>query len=433
MTGNVGKLALDIGFRWLVPIQILTALSTDYFYLFDHQISGLITGGVMLALQGTSTYNKVALWRTLPVTQKEIGRARWWQMTGLPGVGIVLVMGASLVLYAVRTAMGWSHIPARADAAGILLGLLLQFFYPVFLTVFSLAINFARTGRSPFAYAATVLIWAPWFLLLPNVVALPAQDRFLLLGLVGVATALILYVTAAHWPLPVTQPVQLELGRNDDRTGISVAAGQGGWLLLCGMALVRVALVLVPIMALYIAAILALNLRHIVPMQMQLFIPFIVISQITRFNGTALRLLRALPGSALALTAYLFLLPQALLAALTAIYSMLLAPWLTESAPQIDIVALSAALFTGALALPAALAVSQAAMGLILVASMALVALIQYGWDYLPSPWHDERLLIGMTLLAVGAGFCWMQAQVRRGSRIYRFQPFVTPSWRGRD
>lgn len=433
MTGSVRKLALDFGFRWLVPFQFLVALTSDYFYLFDHQLSGLMTGGVILALQGTGTYNRIALWRTLPVTRREIGQARWWQMTGLPGLGIALVMCASLALHAVMSAMGWTHLPIRANAEGIARGLLLQFFYPVFLTVFSLTINFARASRSPFAYAATVLVWAPWLLLFPNVTPLPAQDRFLLLGLIGVATAVILYVAARHWPLPVTQPVQVELGQGDDRARTSAPAGHGGWTLLSGMALANIAIVLVPIMALYVIAILALNLRHIVLTQMQMFIPFIVISQITRFNGTAMRVLRALPGSASALSVYLFFLPLALLAAIAVLYSLILEPWLTGNAPQFDIVTVSAVLFISALVLPAALAVSQTALGLILGASMVLMVLIPFGWQYVPPPWNDARLLAGLTLLMIGAGFCWTHAQVSRGVRIYSFQPFMPARWRGKD
>jgi hypothetical protein len=434
MTANVRKLALDFGFRWLVPFQILVALTSDYFYLFDHQFSGLMTGGVMLALQGTGTYNRIALWRTLPVTRRDIGQARWWQMTGLPGLGIVLVMSAALSLHGLMSAMGWTHLPIRVNAEDISRGLLLQFFYPVFLTIFSLAINFARASRSPFAYAATVLVWAPWLLLFPNVTPhLPAQDRFLLLGLIGVATAAILYATARHWPLPVIQSVQVELGHRDDRTRTSAPAGHGGWMFLCGMALANIAIVLVPIMALYIAAILALNLRHIVLTQMQIFIPFIVISQITRFNGTAMRVLRALPGSASALSVYLFFLPLALLAAIAVLNPLVLEPWLTGDAPQFDIVTVSAVLFISAWVLPAALAVSQTALGLILGTAMVLMVLVPFGWQYVPPPWSDARLLAGLTLLMIGAGFCWMHAQVSRGVRIYRFQPFMPARWRGKD
>jgi hypothetical protein len=434
MTANVRNLAFDLGFRWMIPFLILLALASDYLYLSENQLSTAMNGGLMFALLGNGARGKIALWCTLPVTDREIGRARWWQTTGLPGIGIVVAMGAALALHAMMSAMGWTHLPIRVDAGGTSRGLLLQFFYPVFLTVFSLAINFARASRSPSAYAATVLVWAPWLLLFPNVtLLLPAQDRFLLLGLIGVATAVILYATARHWPLPATQPVQLDLGGSGNRANLRARAGQGGWMLLCGMELVRPLLVLVPIMALYIAAILVLNLRHIVPVQMQMFIPFIVISQITRFNGTAMRVLRALPGSAVALSAYLFLLPLALLAAIAVPYSLVLEPWLTGDAPQFDIVTLSAVLFISALALPAALAVSQTAMSLILVASMVLMVLIPFGWQYVPSPWNDEWLFAGLTLMMIGIGFFWMRAQISRGTRVYRLQPFVAARWRGRD
>ena len=30
-------------------------------------------------------------------------------------------------------------------------------------------------------------------------------------------------------------------------------------------------------------------------------------------------------------------------------------------------------------------------------------------------------------------GFFWMHARISRGMRVYRFQPFVAPRWRGND
>lgn len=433
MSNDVRKLALDFAFRWMVPLQILAALIADYVYLFDYQTSGLMAGGVILALQGSSTNNKVALWRTLPVTRRDVGHARWWQMTGLPGLGIVAIMATALAVHGLMIAMGWDRLPMRFGAMDLLCGLLLQFFYPVFLTLFALAILVARTSRSPFAYAGVVAVWTPWLLLLPQSIPLPAQDRYLLLGLIGVGLAVILYATAARWPQPVTQPVQLDLGRDRNRAGISAPAGHGGWGPLCGIALARVALVLIPVVILYVTAIVALNLRNIVPLQMQLFTSLIVITQISQFNGTALRALRVLPGSALALTGYLVLLPLAMLAATALGYSLLLAPWLTGSAPQVDIVALSAVLFAGALALPAALAVSQTAMSLIVLLSMMVTALIQFGWSYVPQPWNDLRLLAGLTAIAIGTGFLWMHAQISRGVRVYRLQPLIPAHWRGND
>jgi hypothetical protein len=432
MTGNVRKLAFDLGFLGLLPFLILVALSSDYLYLSDNQLSIAMNGGFMFALLGNSSRGKTALWRTLPVTDREIGRARWWQAIGLPGIGIVVTMGAGLALNALITAAGWAHLPPPPGAGDILRALLVQFFYPVFFTVASLATIFARTRRSPFAYLAAVAVWAPWLLVLTHTVPMPAQDRLLLLGPIGVLTAIILYATAPSWPQPPAQPLQLDLG-GGNRVSTSRRPGQNGWASLCGMALIRPVLALAAVMAFWVAAVLALNLRDMVDILVYQFIPFAVIQLMARFNAGVLRLLRPLPGSAVQLTAYLFLLPLALLAAASASVSLLVMPWLTGEAPQLDVVALAAALLVSAPVLPAALGLRQMAMGLVVSLTMVLVPLIRFGWHYVPPPWQNENLLLAATAAMILAGFFWMHIRISRSTSVYRFQPFVEPRWRGND
>jgi hypothetical protein len=433
MTANVRKLALDFSFPWLVPVQILIALTVDLGFLQRPDLGSAMTSGVMLALQGTATNSKVALWRTLPLTHGEVGRARWWQMIGLPGIAIIVLMGAALVLHALLIAGGSVRQPVRPGAAVILLCLLVQFFYPVFLTLFGLAVTFARITRSAIAYAALVGVWAPWLLLLANVTpGLSAGTRMLALGLVGTVAAAILYVTAPLWPQPVTQPMQLEFGGDGaGRSGRAKRAGQRGWAALCGMALLRPALMTGAILFIWTAMVLALKLDGSIVLQLRYFIPFIVILQITQFNAAVLRALRILPGSTVSLTAFLFLLPLTFVALLICCVSLILGPLLTGAAPRIDMVALSAALVSSALALPAALGMRQAAIGLVVMLPMALFPLIVLGWDLVPPPWHDGRLLGAITAAVGSAGFLWMHVQIGRGTRVYRLQPFVPASWRG--
>lgn len=432
MTRNVRKLALDLGLAWLLPIQVLTALVVDFTYLQQPELGSAMTVGVMLSLQATTTSSKVALWRTLPATRREIGQARWWQMTGLAGVGIIAMMGAALALHALMTAMGWNHQPVRSDAMAIVRCLLLQFFYPVFLTLFWLAMTFARTTRAPFAYAALIAVWTPWLLLFPHAVAdLSIETRTLALGLAGLVLAAVLYATAPDWPEPVTQPMQMDIGSSHNRATKSHRAERDGWLALCGIALLRPALMALAILTLYIGAIVALKLGRAVLLQLRLFIPLIVTLQIIQFNATALRVLRALPGSTLRLTAYLFLPALAVVAMAICLFSLILAPWLMGDAPRIDLVALSAFLIATALVLPAALPLRQAGMALVLMLSMVLVPLIEFGWNFVPPSWADKALLAGLTALVICAGFSWMYMQVSRGTRVYRLQPFVSLRWRG--
>lgn len=435
MTANVRKLALDPGPAWVLPVQILAVLLFDYAYLQESGSSGIfLTGGVMLSLQASFALPKVALWRTLPVTTREIGQARWWQMIGLPGLAIIVLMAIAMALHAGAVALGWAH---HADAPGVraLLACLLgQFFYPVFVTVFMLALNQARISRSPLAVAGVIAIWIPVVVFVRQLsLGLPLQDGALALGLVALVVAVVLYFTAPRWPLPVVQPMQMDLGGGKAHAPASGRGGQGGWLSLCLMALSRTGMMVAGVLALQSATFFMLHITGSADFQLLQFVPFIVIWQMTLFNAQSLRLLRALPGSSLQLAAYLFFLPLLVVAVTVCAISWLLLPLLTQTEPKMDMVALAIILLVSAMTLPAALSLRQTAMGLILSLTLILVPVMRLSWHTVPAPWRDERLLIGVSIAAMALGFFWMHARISRGMRAYRFQPFVAPRWRGND
>ena len=198
-----------------------------------------------------------------------------------------------------------------------------QFFYPVLLAIFMLVSTFARSARSPLAVAAMVLVGSMYLASFSSPHLLPylsLQTHALWFWLASLLTAAILYVTAPKWPQPVIQPLQLDIGGNNSRAVMSDRAGQGGWTALCGIALLRPALMLAMLLVLWISMTLALKLDRIFVLQLRSFIPLVVILQATQLNATALRMLRALPGSTLRLTAYLFLLPLALVAVAVCVF-----------------------------------------------------------------------------------------------------------------
>jgi hypothetical protein len=434
MTANVRKLALDPGPAWVLPIQILAVLLFDYSYLSAPNSSIFLTGGVMLSLQTSFALPKVALWRTLPVTEREIGQARWWQMIGLPGLGVIIVMALALVLHAMTVALGWTPDVAAPGALALLTCLLGQFFYPVFMTLFMLAINQARITRSPLTIAGVIAVLIPVIAFLWQVThGLPLQEATLGLGLIALPVAAVLYYTASHWPAPVTQAMQMDLSRGEAAAPASGRSGQGGWLSLCLMALSRTGLMVAGVLTLQSLALVMLHISDSADFQLLQFVPFIVIWQTTLFNAQSLRLLRALPGSSLRLTAYLFLLPLALLALAVCAVSWLLLPLLTQTEPAMDMVALAIILMVAAVLLPAALSLRQTAMGLILSLSLIIVPVMRLSWHYVPAPWHDERLLAVLSIATMALGFFWMQARISRGMGVYRFQPFIAPRWRGND
>jgi hypothetical protein len=343
-------------------------------------------------------------------------------------------MAVALALHGTAAALGWTHHAATPGAPALLACLLGQFFYPVFMAVFMLAINQARITRSPLAIAGVAAVWIPVLAVFQHAsLGLSLQDSVLGLGLAALPVAAILYFTAPHWPLPVVQPMQMDLGRSEAHAPASGQSGQGGWLSLCVMALNRTGLILVGVLALQSLAILMLHMTDGASFQILQFVPFIVIWQMTLFNAQSLRLLRALPGSSLQLAAYLFFLPLALLAATVCAVSWLLLPLLTQTAPDLDLAAPAIILLVAALLLPAALSLRQTTMGMILSLTLILVPVMRLAWNYVPSPWQDERLLMGLSIVAMVLGFFWMHARVSRGMRVYRFQPFIAPRWRGND
>ena len=195
----------------------------------------------------------------------------------------------------------------------------------------------------------------------------------------------------------------------------------------------RCGLMLAGVLALQSLVILMLHMTEDVGFQLLQFVPFIVIWQMTLFNAQSLRLLRALPGSSLRLAAYLFFLPLAVLAAAVCTISWILLPLLTQTEPEMDVVAPAIILFVSALVLPAALSLRQTAMGAVLSLTLVLVPVMRLAWNDLPPRWQDQRLLIGLSIAAMVLGFFWMHARISRGMRVYRFQPFVAPRWRGND
>jgi hypothetical protein len=434
MTGNIRRLALDFGYPWFWPLAIAMALVSDYDFLRSPGYAGAFSGGLMLALQGTFSAPKIRLWRTLPVTDADIGHARWWQMIGIPALAIIVTMMAAIALNRLVGPERWSrHLQAATMLLGGLMG---QFFYPVLMTVFTLAMGFARAVRSPLAILAVILIGLIYVASIELPILLPPRSQVmhaLGLGLVSLVSAAVLYVTAPRWPQPVTQPMQFDLGGGSARTSTAGHAGQDGWAALYGMAVLRPVPIVASITALWVGLTLALKLDGGFILQLRFVISLMVILQISLFNATALRVLRALPGSALALTAYLFLPTLALVAAVNGGFPLIVEPWLTGAAPRISIVALSAMLVATALVLPAMIAVRQSLMSLVLIAGMTVMALIQFGWDYVPPPWRDERLLVVLTALAIGAGFLWMKELISRGTHVYRLQPFAPARWRGAD
>ncbi|HKX65352.1 MAG TPA: hypothetical protein VJM78_08575, partial [Rhizomicrobium sp.] len=195
---RVRRLVLDIGPLQGTYLLIQSAISLFLDFLWvGHSLAGLmLMPGLLLGISGSMIAAKVPLWHMLPVTARDIDRARWWHGVGGPA----LLLGFFLAIpVLVQLAMGRGHPPW--SAIGLSLGG--QFAVCIVLALVSIAIPLARRK------------WGRWgvliiFPLIPVYfrIGIPGHDdpRSVLIVVIPIAilAAAALYLTAGRWPLPLT-------------------------------------------------------------------------------------------------------------------------------------------------------------------------------------------------------------------------------------
>ena len=109
---SVRRLVLDISplMAGYLLFQAALGLFLDFIWVRHPFGNPMLLPGVLLALNGSMIAPKVPLWRTLPVTARDIDRARWWHSVGVPASVMALLLAVSVLIL---TAAGRPHADWR--------------------------------------------------------------------------------------------------------------------------------------------------------------------------------------------------------------------------------------------------------------------------------------------------------------------------------
>ncbi|HKQ11727.1 MAG TPA: hypothetical protein VJS85_11095 [Rhizomicrobium sp.] len=409
---RVRRLVLDIG-----PLQgtyllflIALCLFMDYDWVGYSYVSPALVPGLLLSFMGGSAAIKVPLWRVLPVSARDIDRARWWQGVGGPGL-LLTAMLAVVVL--VLSAKGGRQVSWRD--LGLELGGQFAVCVVMALAWMMLPLLHRKWGRwsSLVVFLPLTLIYfrivTPHFgLLRPSLeIAIP----------LAILAAAALYLTAGRWLLPLTTALWAAPSgaRGDAPSRLS------GWpvLLLANL----------PLWAWLwgIMAFICLALKQFMP-DFNLggfgWMLGLISAQFAVTNlAIGMRAFRALPVSGARLTTILVLLLLAVQCVSLALFALVLR--VAGDAPPT--IAFIAPLLYPLLYFPAILryGMRMAQFGYAL-SILVMVPLQLLSRDAAVAPW----VVAGLAALAA-LGVLWTWHEIARGSRAYRVQPLCPARWRG--
>lgn len=408
---RVRRLVLDIGPLAAFNLLFVAVISLflDFLWVSGPFGSSMLMPGLLLAVNGAMIAAKVPLWRMLPVTARDIDRARWWHGVGGPALLLALLLAIPVLAL---MAMGRGHAPW--SAIGLTLGG--QFAVCIVLVLMSIAMPLARRK------------WGRWgaLIILPLIpvyfrIGIPGHDdpRPVLIVVIPLAilAAAALYLTAGRWPLPLTTALWAAPSgaRGDAPSRLS------GWpvLLLANL----------PLWA-WLWGIMAfgcLMLKYFLPgFDLGLFgwILGLMSAQFAVTNlAIGMRAFRALPVSGARLTWVLILLLLAVQCVSLALFALVM---------QITGDAIPATVFITLLLYPLLYFPAILRYGMRMaqfgyaLSILVMVPLQLLSRDAAFAPW----VVAGLAALAA-LGVLWIWHEIARGSRAYRVQPLVPARWRG--
>lgn len=422
MSTNIRRMALDLGpvFIFLVAIEFFAGIFINTGWLNHTGASLYLSPGLFYIVAMFGGIGKTPIWQTLPVTRKEIGRARWWQAVGGPAV----LIAAALCLPAlVLAGLGRLH-ESWGDIGLVFSG---QFAVMTMTAILSAAV---ATGTRKWGRGAGVLLILLAFMarFIFPVGTVTAHLRLLLAGagMGAVAGAIILLLLTGYWEPSTTVAPWTSSNRRMPQNAKTRSLSFRGWAAIVGMIapMFGSSWLLTPLVALAAKSLFG----DFVATYIAYFL-FIMPTTAISLVATNIRFLRGLPfaGYALTLRLVLFqLLVQAIsLAVLTFTFFLLHLP-----SPQ-PLLA-TALLAAPGLFFPFILRFDDriVVFGVgCFVAAFSAIA----GFTAKSPPLHMPlpTILIG-TLAVMAAGFAWSYWEIVHGRSAYRARPLIAPRWRGR-
>ncbi len=414
---RIARLATDISpwiLLWLA-VMVASIGLVDFGWMYHPSLRGTpLVPSMMLVLTATLTAQKLPLWRTLPVADRQIDLARWWQAVGAPGL---LLLVLPLAMAAVRRALGLS---CPEPAILLLMGLAQSGLATLYAAAIFVAIPWTarHVGRAAFVLIVP-LVLVPLLLTLGSTQSLSMNMVLQVMASSGVAVAAGLYGTAGRWPEPMAPGLltaAIAKPATHDRRGAkgwsALVAGMIPTLLWCWG----------------LAAALPLGFHLLIPhMHSALFGWFVALAAMQIVIGglaVAMRPLRALPLTGMGLVLRLSLVLLAAQAISLAVYHGVLLVLGERVDGMLLLVPLTLPLVYFAAALRWGLKIIQYGYGLMILATIPL-QLIQD--TSRAAAWS---VVTALGLLALGAW--WLSFEVTRGSRAWRVQPIQQQRFRGR-
>ena len=413
---NVRRLVLDISpLAWAyILFMIGCCLIMNYGWVSSGPPFLMV--GLFFGLTSSLAQQKVAIWRLLPVSRIEIDRARWWLApgAGLIGLPLLMVLPALARMLQERPHLGWDQI-----ALGSLAQIGVCAIYALFLTTLPWAARTMGRWKAVFFLFFLVLI-----LRLINLPQDPvAVQRILaVLAAAGLPIALMLYLAAGRWPMPLAGPFW-SIASSGNRRDVPAASHRvKGW-----PALVMGAW---PMLAIYVAASTAY------PILILLIAPrmnMVAMTGVIVFIGfqvmlvgvlPAIRILRSLPltGGQLVVRLCALLAFIELISVVSFILSVLvLQPQHTgEVLRALAVLPLSLFFVPGGLRFGPRVALFGG----------GLVYLFAQTFLFLSAD-VPAGVLLTACLIAAMASLLWLWWEITRGHHTYRMVPLAPLRWRG--
>jgi|GEM_PF-6214253 len=411
MSATVRRLVCDVPLRWLlvIALEATAILIVDVAWLLGLIIPrvtlGLLVGMGVMALGQASL--KLPIWRLLPVSRRQIARARWWLSVGGP---LALLVAGLAVALAVVEAMGWLRA-APVQIAALLGG---ECALALAIPVISVA-----GGLSVRTAAGITLLWAA--ILAALAFSRPGPFFGLAAGAVALAGA------AAAYLFPRTALLDAPAPPPRRQAGAGRGQHMKGWAALLRPLLIYAAVLAVSSIGFFVVMRMAIHqisqLRDVsvaaaTGMGMLALAPMIFGARIRQ----SARSLRLVPVSGLALSS--ILVGAAASVQLLAFATFCVFCRLSHGPADQALALLPLVIGAGAWVLGLTLRGWWQAIYLWPV--FALISAPLVDWP----PFAAVSVALGAASLA--AGWWWTHFELTRGSHVYRPWPTSVATWRGR-